>query len=144
MSAIRYLVDTNVLLRFLLGEPAQQAASARALFARAAEGEVMLEVSLLIVAETYYTLNSYYGVERSEAAAKLLMLLEQRGIRLRDGKLIFSTLERLQSTNVGFADACLAAEAAEVNVMVASFDRDFDKFKDVKRFDPASARITGG
>ena len=32
----------------------------------------------------------------------------------------------------------------EVNVMVASFDRDFDKFKDVKRFDPASARITGG
>jgi len=35
--------------------------------------------------------------------------------------------ERLQSANVGFADAFLAAGALEENVRVVSFDHDFDK-----------------
>jgi len=47
-------------------------------------------------------------------------------------------LERLRGTNVGFADAFLAAGGAEENVAVASFDRDLDKFPDVKRFEPAA------
>jgi len=38
-------------------------------------------------------------------------------------------LERLRGTNVGFADAFLAAGGAEENVAVASFDRDLDKFR---------------
>lgn len=41
-------------------------------------------------------------------------------------------------TIVGFADAYLAASAADENVSVVSFDRDFDKFKDVKRFEPVA------
>ncbi len=51
---------------------------------------------------------------------------------------VLSALERLQTVNVGFADAFLAAGAAEEKVPVASFDRDFDKFKDVTRHDPAA------
>ena len=41
----RYLVDTNILLRFLSGEPARQAQAAKKLFAQAAAGEVLLDVS---------------------------------------------------------------------------------------------------
>jgi predicted nucleic acid-binding protein len=76
MSATRYLVDTNILLRFLSGEPPAQAAAPRKLFNRAARGEVMLEVPALIVAEAYYTLVSFYEVERKLAAAKLSLLLQ--------------------------------------------------------------------
>ncbi len=53
MSEPRYLVDTNVLLRFLSGQPAAQAAAARKLFAHAANGEVVLEISPVIVAEAF-------------------------------------------------------------------------------------------
>jgi len=133
---IRYLVDTNILLRFLTGEPPKQAAAVKKLFARAAADEVILDVSPVIVAEALYTLLSFYEVERKEAAEKLLTLLRQRGVKVRDGAQVFSALERLRSTNAGFADACLAASGANENVSIASFDRDFDKFKDVKRFEP--------
>jgi predicted nucleic acid-binding protein len=134
----RYLVDANILLRFLIGEPAGHAAAARHFIARAQAGEVVLDISPVIVAETIYTLLSFYGVERKTAAEKLSLLLQQRGVKLRDASQVFAALARLQTTNVGFADAYLAAGAAEEKVPIASFDRDFDKFKDVTRHEPAS------
>ena len=134
----RYLVDTNVLLRFLSGEPVRQAQAAKRLFAQAAAGKVLLDVSPVIVAETIYTLLSFYVVERKEAVEKLLMLLRQPGLKIRDGAQVFSALERLRATNLGFADAFLAAGGAEENVAIASFDRDLDKFQDVKRFEPTA------
>ena len=133
----RYLVDTNILLRFLTGEPVGQAAAARKLFADAAAGGVVLDVSPVIVAETIYTLLSFYEVERKEAVEKLALLLRQPGLKLRQETQLLSALERLRATNVGYADAFLAAGGAEENVAVASFDRDLDKFTDVKRFEPS-------
>ena len=134
--SLRYLVDTNVLLRFLSGQPVKQAKAARRLFEAAAAGEATLEVSPVIVAETLYTLISFYEVERGVAADKVLALLRHRGVKVRDADQVFGALKRLQSANVGFADAFLAAGAAEQGIPVASFDRDFDNFKDVKHFEP--------
>jgi predicted nucleic acid-binding protein len=37
---------------------------------------------------------------------------------------------------VGFADAYLAAIAGVEKIEVASFDRDFDRFKDIRRAEP--------
>jgi predicted nucleic acid-binding protein len=134
MSA-RYLTDTNILLRFLSGEPPAQAAAARKLFGRAANGEVTLEVPPLIVAEAYYTLVSFYQVEKKLAAEKLAMLLKQHGVKLREERVVLATLERLQTTNVGFSDAYLAASAEQEKLQVASFDAYFDKLH-VARYEP--------
>ena len=95
----------------------------------------MLDVSPVIVAETFYTLNSFYGVDRKEAAGKLSLLLQQHGVKLRDESQVLHALERLQTANVGFADAFLAAGADAEKLAVASFDKDFEKLK-VSRFEP--------
>ncbi len=136
MSIARYLLDTNILLRFLSGDPPTQAAAARKLFARAAAGEITLDVSPVIVAEAYYTLHSFYGVERKVASEKLSLLLQQHGVRLRESNQVLAALQRLQMANIGFADAYLAAGATEENLPVASFDRDFDKLN-IPRYEPA-------
>lgn len=132
----RYLVDTNVLLRFLCGEPVAQAEAAKKLFTAAASGEVVLDVSPVIVAEAMYTLVSFYGVERKEAAEKLSALLRRRGVKVWDASQVFSALEKLRTINVDFADAFLATGGVEEKVAVASFDRDLDKFKDLERYEP--------
>jgi predicted nucleic acid-binding protein len=134
----RYLVDTNVILRFLTGDPPHQAAAARKLFARARAGEVELDISPVIVAEAIYTMLSYYRADRREAALKLTHLLEQRGVRLRERDIVLHALSRLETVNVAFADAYLAAEAAEAKAAVASFDKDFDKFAGITRYEPAT------
>jgi len=48
-----------------------------------------------------------------------------------------AALERFKAQPVDFSDALVAAIAAHHGVPIASFDRDFDRFKDVKRFDPS-------
>jgi predicted nucleic acid-binding protein len=58
---------------------------------------------------------------------------QQRGISFHGLK-----TRQMNSTNVSFADAYLAALAEQHGIPVASFDRDFDKFKEITRFDPAS------
>jgi predicted nucleic acid-binding protein len=131
----RYLADTNILLRFLSGEPPAQAAAARKLFERAADGQVVLEIPPLIVAEAFYTLVSFYQVERKLAAEKLAMLLRQHGVKRREERVILAALERLQTANVVFSDAYLAAAAEQEKLPVASFDRDFDKLR-VVRYEP--------
>lgn len=45
---------------------------------------------------------------------------------------------RVQRSSEDFADAWLAATAAETHQEVASFDRDLDRFTDVKRFEPTA------
>jgi predicted nucleic acid-binding protein len=89
----------------------------------------------MIVAEAYYTLHSFYGVERKKAAEKLSLLLRQHGVKLRDADAVLSALDRLQTANVGFADAFLASVASAEKLPVASFDRDFDKLG-AHRYEP--------
>ena len=132
----RLLLDSNVLLRFLTGEPRAQAEASRNLFLSAASGDVVLEVCPVVVAEVFYTLESFYKIGREEVAMRLAALLSRKGIKVMEHDRVFDALARLGKINVGFADAYLAAGAALDSVPVASFDRDFDRFKDIKRVEP--------
>ena len=125
------LVDTNVLVRFFTGEPPEMAGRARALVAQADTGKLQLEVLPIVVAETVYTLESFYEMPKQDVCDKLLLFLRSRGISAREGDTVTDALERYRSLPVHFADAYLAATAAAGGLPVFSFDRDFARFKDV-------------
>jgi predicted nucleic acid-binding protein len=130
------LVDTNVLVRFFTGEPPEMASKARRLVERADNGEILLVVLPVIVAETFYTLESYYEMPRKEVAAKLFEFLQSRGIEAVELPRILTALAFCRDAKAHFADAYLAASALELNFPVASFDRDLGKFKGVQRIEP--------
>jgi predicted nucleic acid-binding protein len=136
VAAKRQLVDTNVLTRFFTGEPPQMAAKARRLVERADQGEVLLVILPVIIAETMYTLESFYEIERKEVSARLLAFLQSRGIEAAESARVSDALMRCHHSNAHFADAYLAAAAVELRNPIASFDRDFDKWKDVRRLEP--------
>lgn len=135
-----YIVDTNVLVRFLTGQPPDMAEDARALVAAADSGEVVLEVLPLIVAETVYTLESFYGMDRRAVASKLKELLQSRGMKPHERDRVLDALQRHHDVHVHFADAYLAASAAETKLSIASFDHDLDKFRDISRVEPGARK----
>ena len=130
------LVDTNVLVRFFTGDPPEHASRARKLVARADAGELVLLVLPVVLAETFYTLESFYELERKLVAAKLAAFLQSRGIEAIEPARVLDALSRCEQRRAHFADAYLAASAAELKHAIASFDRDFDKFKDGERIEP--------
>jgi len=136
VSSPRYLVDSNVLLRFFTGEPQALFLAAKALVESAERGEVVLDIAPLVVAETAFTLESFYKQSRKEVARVLCEFLKTPGIRPMERERVLDALDRVRATGVHFVDAYLAAVARESAIPIASFDRDLDRFRDVKRFDP--------
>lgn len=136
MPAQRLLVDTNVLVRFFSGDPPDMAEKARGLIERADRGEVVLVLTPVIVAETFYTLESYYEMDRRQVATVLRGFLNCRGIETIEKNHLDDALRRCAEKGVHLADSYLAACAAASGEAIASFDRDFEKFKDVKRIEP--------
>jgi predicted nucleic acid-binding protein len=132
------LLDANVLVRFLVQDDPKQSKAATALFEKAERGDVLLHLDALAVAETVYVLMGRYERNRTEIATVLLAIIQNAGVETLDANTVTDALQRFGGANVDFSDAWLAARAAQLGHAVVSFDRDLDKFKDIKRFEPAA------
>ena len=131
-----YLLDANVVLRFLTQDHPVKAKAATALFGKATNGEVTLELDPVILAEVIYTLEGYYQKSREEIANTLLQLVTSLGIDSERHGTVINALLRYKNQPVDFPDAWLASLAAERKLQAASFDKDLDRFSDVTRYEP--------
>ena len=128
------LVDTNILIRHLTGDPPEQASRASRYLKQAEQ----LLLPDLILAEVAYVLESYYEVERSQVAEALRSILAFRAIRVIDAALLYRTVELYEVERLDFADAYLVATAERTGVgVVASFDRGIDRVGTIRREEPS-------
>ena len=130
------LLDAHVLVRFLVQDDPRQGSATASLFERAERREFLLHLDSLAVAETVYVLTGRYRRTRTDVVNALLAIIQNAGVETADAELVADALQRFAATNVDFADAWLAARGARSGHAVASFDRDIDKFRDVRRFEP--------
>lgn len=126
------LLDTNVLVRHLTGEPANQAQRATALLAR----EQRLELPALVLAELVYVLESVYDLARREVATLARSVLAHRRVAALEHDVLVRALALYETAGVHFAEACLAALAERGDGEVASFDRDLDRIESIRRIEP--------
>jgi predicted nucleic-acid-binding protein len=133
----RYLLDTNVVLRFLLDDEQKLSAQAKKLFRQAEGGSCLLVLTDVAVAEAVWVLTSFYKVETKVVSETLASLIEKPGIRCSNAAVILDALRRFRETTCDFLDCYLAAQAVASGDGVASFDRDFRKFADVELWNPA-------
>ena len=130
------LLDANVLVRFLVQDDPKQSPATTALFEKAERREITLHLDGLVVAEVVYVLIGRYGRSRAEVVNTLLAVIQNAGVETLEEHIVADALHRFGALNVDFADAWLAARSAHSSRAVVSFDRDFDKFKDIKRVEP--------
>ena len=81
-------------------------------------------------------LQSFYSLDRTAIAAALQGVIESTGIEVEDKTTLLSALQNFSQTDVNFVDAYHAAVASAESISIASFDRDFDQFADIKRIEP--------
>jgi predicted nucleic acid-binding protein len=129
----KYLLDANVLIRFLRGDHSKHAAAAQSLFSEACAGNCSLILTEVVVAETVWVLNSVYSVDRRRIALGIQKVILSAGVRCINRNEMIDALDRFASTKCDFIDCYLAALAAQSGDHVASFDKDFKRFPDVQR-----------
>ena len=139
----KYLLDTNVLLRFLLDDHAELSRAAAGLFQQAADGKCLLILTDLGIAEAVWVLTSYYKLERQKVAESLAKVIVKAGIQCPALEPVLDALARFKATNCDFFDCYLAAQAAASGVAIASFDKDSKKFEDASLWDPEALNEQG-
>ena len=116
-------IDTNVLVRFLVGDDPGQEARAASFFARlSAEGEKMF-VPQIVVCELVWVLSHAYGKSRSEIAAGIENLLRTRQLLFEEIDQIHRALERFAAGDGDLADWLIWERSRTAGAKrVATFD----------------------
>jgi predicted nucleic-acid-binding protein len=116
-------LDTNVLVRFLVQDDAEQAAAATQLMAGLSESEPGF-VCREVLAELVWVLERAYGLARSDIASALDGLLEARELTIEASDRVAIATDRYRKGGAGFADqmVALAGQGAGCRETV-SFDR---------------------
>jgi predicted nucleic-acid-binding protein len=127
----KYLLDTNVLLRFLLNDHKKPSPKARRLFRQAEAGKCQLILTEVALAEAVWVLTSFYESTRETVAESLSRLIGKSGIHCPNSVVLLDALHRFRDTKCDFLDCYLAAMSADSGHAVASFDCDFRKFPDI-------------
>jgi predicted nucleic acid-binding protein len=126
------LLDTNVLIRHLTGEPADQAQRATAFLAAADR----LELPDLVVAEIVYVLESVYRRPRREVVVQVRAVLAHPPVEAGNEQLVLRAVELYETTGIHFAEAYLAACAENSDGIIVSFDQAVDGIESVFRLEP--------
>ena len=127
----RRLVDTNLIVRYLVQDNEKHAKAAGKLFDACDRGDVVIVVLPAVLAECVFVLESFYEHPRGDIASALGRLISSPGVEI-DAAIHLDALDRYRKTKVHFVDCLIAATAATENMPVASFDQDFRKFTDVR------------
>jgi predicted nucleic acid-binding protein len=118
------VLDTNVLVRHLIGEPPDQARRATA---RLRHEEELLLLSP-VLAEVVFVMESIYEQPRDVIAIAALSLLALPAIVAPEGRVLVDALLTYQMTRTHFVDSYIAAVARRSGIQrVVSFDRGFDR-----------------
>ena len=118
-------VDTNVLVRILIDDPAsvRQCEAARRL---AAEAESVY-VAQVVQVETVWVLDSVYRFGRAKLADALMGLTTNRGFDLQRPEVFREALRKFRTGTVNFADYIILAEAHAIDTELATFDKKLSK-----------------
>lgn len=122
------VVDTNLILRFLTGDPENQARLAAEIFQQGELGELSLRIPAIVVAEVVFVLTGkVYGISRDKVAIQLDRFLSSPSLRVEERDVLLKALSLFGQHKIDFADAYLAALALSSGNTVVTFDRDFSK-----------------
>lgn len=132
----KYIVDANVVIRFLTEDHLIHSPAARIFFEEAQQGKHNLVLTEMCIAEVVWVLISYYKKDRRLVSKFLETLIQRQGMIVPNKEVMLNAFERFGKTKIDFIDCYFAALSVSRRQAVVSFDRDLDKFKDVKRIEP--------
>jgi predicted nucleic acid-binding protein len=112
-------VDTNILLRWLLGDHKELSLKAEKLVNSSKPSNLI--VTDIVVAEIVYVLRST-GYDRKQTSEALLHIGRTDAFKFENYDLIIEIIGLLSSTSLDFADCYLLARARREKISLETFD----------------------
>jgi predicted nucleic-acid-binding protein len=123
-----YLIDTNVVLRFLLDDHETFSPKAKRFMQEVYNKDRVAVLPAVVIVECVYVLERFYRAQRRDITDKLSRLLTYPGIVNSDKAALLKALRLYFHSGTDVVDCILAASSSEHSLIV-SFDKDFKKLK---------------
>jgi predicted nucleic-acid-binding protein len=127
---MQYVLDTNVILRYLVGDDTNQQKQAEIWFREAQGGNRKIVISALVVAEACFVLESFYEKNRSEIADTMVVFLSQKWLVVPERAALLSMWNSYKD-GLHLLDSYLIASSnhmsASEKTTVLSFDKQLIK-----------------
>jgi len=104
------LIDTNIIIRFLVGDHEEHLEIATEIFTKLERGEIEVEILEAVVMEALFVMVKFYKLPKSEVIADLKRLIALRGV-VGDKVLLIETLNIVEDKNIDFVDALICAKS---------------------------------
>ena len=134
----KFLLDTNVWLRYFLKDEPEQYKWARKIMLLAEEGRFLPYISVITFLEIHYLLLKNYDLSCGKWKKVAEAILEVRNLVVVDRTDLVSGLENHFETKIKLADYLIASGLPKGGVLV-SWDKDFAKMRGVNFLSPEQA-----
>ena len=136
---MRFL-ETNIVVRYLTGDDPAKALACRDLLQRLERGEEVAMTCEAVITEIVYVLSAraHYGLSAAEIRARLVPILQLKGLRLPQKALYVRALDLYaQYPSLDFEDAVIVAHMEREGIEeLYSYDTHFDRIPTVQRLEP--------
>jgi len=116
------LVDTNIILRYLLNDIPKQSEIARQ---ELKSGNV--KILMQVIAEVIYVLDKVYKIDRKEISENLFKVFFLDGVVVENDEVIFFAVAEYRDSNLDFVDELLYAYGKIRGMSVKTFDSRLNK-----------------
>ena len=120
----RILLDTNIIIRFLVNDHEEHHAVTKKFFYALEAGEKKAMLLDLILGEIIYVLKSVYKHNKNYIAEQLKLILSYEHLHFENKPIVIEALDTFVNKNIDFADAILCAKKNLEGYELMSFDKD--------------------
>ncbi len=115
-------LDTSVVVRLLVGEPVDQYREATRFLKEQLAAQAVVHVSDLVLAESYFALQSYYHLSKADALAALALFAEHSGVTVPPVALAVLAHPKLATAKPGFVDRLIHGNSHSAGHTLVTFE----------------------
>ena len=129
MKATEIELDTSVVLRLLVAEPAAQYEKASAFVSLSIKRGGRVHVGDLVLAEAYFALQSFYGLSKKDSLKALALFVEHSGVNVDPASVAILRQPNLASAKPGFVDRLIHGACHQKGRVFATFEKSASKLE---------------
>ena len=121
-----YLIDANVIIRFLIGDNKEHLEKAVKIFTQIEQKSIEVEILPSVLMEVYFVLTKFYKIDRKDVIKDLKQILALRGV-VGDKALLIEALNIVDNRNIDFVDALICAKSNLYGYKKIGLNKDLKK-----------------
>ncbi|MBA1438005.1 MAG: PIN domain-containing protein [Epsilonproteobacteria bacterium] len=122
-----YLLDTNIIIRFLVGDHEKHLSECINIFKDIECAKLQVEILDGVLMEAFFVLTKFYKLPTNEVIDDLKTILALNGVVNSNKAILYEALTIIEAKNIDFVDALICAKSRLQGYGKLSFDSDLKK-----------------